>query len=39
MAWSEASIASKWVRAEANEELEREMLVPLLLDDVRPPFA
>lgn len=39
VAWSEASIASRWVRAEANEGLEREILVPLLLEDVRPPLV
>ncbi len=39
VAWSQASIAKKWVRAEANEGLEREILVPLLLDDVRSTAA
>ena len=36
VAWTQASVASKWVRAEANEGLERGILVPVLLDDVRP---
>jgi len=39
VAWSLSAIASKWVRAEANEGLERGILVPLLLDDVRPPLV
>lgn len=37
--WSQDSIKSRWVRTEANEGLEREVLVPLLIDDVRPPLA
>jgi TolB-like protein len=39
VAWSQTSIASRWVRAEANEGLERQILVPLLLEDVRPPLV
>src|SRR3954447_21490407 len=31
--WSRASIASKWVRAEAGMGADRNMLVPVLLDD------
>ena len=36
--WSEASIGSDWVRAEAAEGLERNILVPILLDEVKPPL-
>jgi len=39
VAWSESSIQSRWVRAEANEGLEREILVPAVIDDIRPPLA
>jgi adenylate cyclase len=37
--WSNSSIRSRWVKAEANEGLEREILVPLLSEDVKPPLA
>jgi TPR repeat protein len=37
VAWSEHSINSKWVLEEADEGLEREILVPVLFDTVRPP--
>ena len=37
--WSRHSIKSQWVRTEAHEGLEREILVPLLIDDVKPPLA
>ena len=37
VAWSEHSINSKWVHEEADEGMEREILVPVLLDAVRPP--
>jgi tetratricopeptide (TPR) repeat protein len=36
--WSRSSINSDWVRAEAAEGLERNTLVPILLDDVKPPL-
>ncbi|MEM1232098.1 MAG: TIR domain-containing protein [Pseudomonadota bacterium] len=36
--WSEHSIESAWVHAEASEGLERNVLVPVLLDAVRPPL-
>lgn len=39
VAWSEHSVKSRWCRTEANEGLERQILVPLLIDDVRPPLA
>jgi adenylate cyclase len=37
--WSENSIESDWVWTEANEARERNHLVPVLLDEVRPPLA
>ncbi len=37
--WSKHSIESQWVRNEALEGMERHILVPLLLDDVRVPIA
>ncbi len=36
--WSDTSVRSEWVRAEAAEGLERNVLVPILLDDVKPPL-
>ena len=33
------SVKSQWVKTEANEGLTREILVPLLIDDVTPPLA
>lgn len=37
--WSTTSIDSDWVRNEASEGLDRGVLVPIALDDVRPPLA
>lgn len=37
--WSEASVESEWVRTEANEGLERKILVPIAIDEVRLPLA
>jgi pimeloyl-ACP methyl ester carboxylesterase len=37
--WTQAAVASDWVRAEAHEGLRRDTLVPVLLEDVRPPLA
>jgi tetratricopeptide (TPR) repeat protein len=37
--WSEASIDSEWVRTEANEGLEKKLLVPVSIEPVRPPLA
>jgi adenylate cyclase len=37
--WSARSVDSDWVRAEANEALERQILVPAMIDDVRPPLV
>ena len=37
--WTDASVESDWVRAEAGEGLDRGVLIPVLLDGVRPPLA
>ena len=37
--WSSTSINRHWVRAEANDGRERGILVPALLEKVRPPLA
>jgi hypothetical protein len=37
--WSKASIASDWVREEADEGRRRNILVPVLFDGVRPPLG
>jgi|GEM_PF-965110 len=37
--WSSYSIQSDWVHAEADEALDRNILIPLLLDAVKPPFG
>jgi TolB-like protein len=39
VAWSTHSVASEWVRNEATEAAERRVLVPLLIDAVKPPLA
>jgi tetratricopeptide (TPR) repeat protein len=39
VAWSDYSVESEWVRTEANEGLEKGNLVPVALDEVRPPLA
>jgi hypothetical protein len=36
--WSKASVASHWVKAEAAEGAERQILVPVLLDAVKIPL-
>src|SRR5262245_53226107 len=36
--WSEASVASRWVHAEASEGAQREILVPVLLSNVKMPL-
>lgn len=36
--WSADSINSEWVNAEAAEGAERKVLVPIRIDDVRPPL-
>jgi hypothetical protein len=37
--WSEHSIASRWVRTEAQEGVDRGVLVPVLIDEVKIPLA
>src|SRR4030095_3570905 len=39
VAWSHHSISLRWWCSAANEGLERNVLVPLCIDDVRPPLA
>jgi sulfatase modifying factor 1 len=39
VAWSTASIQSHWVREEAAEGRDRKILVPVLLEAVRPPLG
>ena len=36
--WSEHSVASRWVNAEANEGLRQDKLIPLSLDTAEPPL-
>ncbi len=37
--WSKESVKSEWVRLEASEGKMRKILVPVLIEDVTPPFA
>jgi class 3 adenylate cyclase/tetratricopeptide (TPR) repeat protein len=37
--WSQRSVESDWVRNEASEGLERDCLVPVRIDETRPPLA
>ncbi len=37
--WSQNSVQSEWVRVEADEGMNRKILVPVLIDDVRIPLA
>jgi hypothetical protein len=37
--WSKDSIGSSWVREEAEEGSRRKILIPVLIDDVRPPLG
>ena len=39
VAWSESSVGSTWVSEEADEAKSRGVLVPILLDPVRPPIG
>ena len=39
VAWSAASVKSAWVRNEADEGLKRKILIPIILDESRPPLA
>ena len=37
--WSENSVKSQWVKNEALEGMDRSVLVPLVLDEIRIPVA
>jgi formylglycine-generating enzyme required for sulfatase activity len=37
--WSKESVKSEWVRTEASEGKRRKILIPVLIEDVTPPFA
>ena len=37
--WSRHSISSGWVREEADEGRKRGVLIPVLIDEVRPPLG
>lgn len=37
--WSAISIAKEWVRNEADEAKSRDILVPVFIDEVKPPLA
>jgi TIR domain len=37
--WSQASVRSNWVKDEAEEARNRGVLVPVLIDNVKPPFG
>jgi hypothetical protein len=37
--WSAASVASDWVKDEAQEGINRKILVPALIDKVSPPYG
>ena len=39
VAWTKAALNSDWVFDEANEGRQRDILIPALLDDVRPPLG
>lgn len=37
--WSNASVGSRWVHAEAGAALRKSAVIPVYLDDVRPPLG
>jgi hypothetical protein len=37
--WSTASVGSRWVRDEASEGLKRDVLVPVLIEQIAPPLG
>lgn len=37
--WSDRSVSSRWVRTEADEGANRQILVPVLIDNVKIPLA
>ena len=36
--WSQASVASNWVKTEAADAMQRKILIPALIEDVRIPL-
>jgi hypothetical protein len=36
--WSRASVASNWVKTEADEAWRRKILVPVLIEEIKPPL-
>jgi len=36
--WSRSSVQSKWVKAEAGDAAERNVLIPAFIEEVRPPL-
>jgi len=39
VAWSKTSVDSIWVQEQADRGLERNILIPILIDNVRPPMG
>jgi hypothetical protein len=37
--WSKASVESRWVREEAEDAAQRDVLIPALIEDVPPPLG
>ncbi len=37
--WSKESVKSEWVRTEASEGKRQKKIIPVLIEDVEPPFA
>ena len=37
--WSKTSVESRWVQEESDWGLERNILIPILIDDIRPPLG
>jgi len=37
--WSRASIESRWVNDEADEGQSRQVMLPIIIDDIRPPIG
>lgn len=36
--WSKNSLTSNWVKAEALEALDREILIPVCIEEIKPPI-
>ena len=39
VAWSNSSVASSWVQEEADRGRDRNILIPILIDNVKPPLG